>query len=146
MKTLLATLLLATTLFANASGTKEKSVASYRLTKSFNAQFGAVDNVVWRNAANNMVKAEFEMDEEKICAYFDRNGDFVAQTKEIKPDQLPKNLQAALREKAPGAEILNVFEMISDEERAWFVETTANNEHKLWKGNSFGKLSRYFIK
>jgi hypothetical protein len=146
MKTLILAVLLASSFFANASGTKEKSVTNMKLIQNFTAQFGHVDNVVWRSAMNNMTKAEFVMDDEKLCAFFDENGNYVAQTREITIQALPKKLKSALDEKAPGAEVLTVFEMVSNDEKAWFVETVANNEKKLWKGNTFGKLSRYYVK
>jgi hypothetical protein len=145
MKTLILAIFAASSFFANASGTKEKAVTNITLLQNFTAQFGQVDNVVWRNARNNMTKAEFVIDDEPVCAFFDETGNFVAQTKELKIGDLPKKLKSALNEKAPGAEVLNVFEMITNDERAWFVETLANNEKKLWKGNSFGKLSRYYV-
>lgn len=145
MKTLFLAAFLATSIIASASGTKEKSVTNMKMLHNFTAQFGHVDNVVWRSAMNNMTKAEFQIDNDKICAFFDDNGNYVAQTKQIGLGDLPKKLQAALNQKAPGAEVLTVFEMISNDEKAWFVETVANNERKVWKGNTFGKLSRYHM-
>lgn len=146
MKTLFLAVLVATSLLASASGTKEKNITNMKLLQNFTAQFGHVENVVWRSAMNDMTKAEFVMDNEKLCAFFDESGNYVAQTREIGISDLPKKLKAALDEKAPGAEVLTVFEMTSNDEKAWFVETVANNEKKLWKGNTFGKLSRYYVK
>ena len=145
MKTLFLAAFLATSLIATASGTKEKSITNMKLLNNFTAQFGHVDNVVWRSAMNNMTKAEFTIDDDKICAFFDESGSYVAQTRQISLEELPKKLQEALNEKAPGAEVLTVFEMTSNDEKAWFVETVARNEKKLWKGNTFGKLSRYYV-
>ena len=145
MKTLLLAALLSTSLIAGASGTREKSVTNVRMLQNFTAQYGHVDNVVWHSAMNNMVKAEFQMEDEKLCAYFDENGNYVAQTREITLSELPKKLKAALDEKAPGAEVISLFEMTTDNEKAWFVETKSLNENKLWKGTTFGKLSRYYV-
>lgn len=145
MKTLFLAAFLATSLIATASGTKEKNITNMKLLNNFTAQFGHVENVVWRSAMNNMTKAEFTIDDDKICAFFDESGSYVAQTRQISLEELPKKLQEALNEKAPGAEVLTVFEMTSNDEKAWFVETVASNEKKLWKGNTFGKLSRYYV-
>ena len=146
MKTTLLALLLSVSIIAAASGTREKSVTNVRMLQNFTAQYGNIDNVVWRSAMNNMVKAEFELEEEKICAYFDESGNYVAQTREITLSELPKKLQIALEEKAPGAEVVSLFEMVNDSEKAWFIETKSMNEKKLWKGNTFGKLARYYVK
>ena len=146
MKSILLTSLLAVTLFASASGTKEKNVANYRITQSFNAEFGQVKNVKWSSAMNNMIKADFEIDDEPVSAYFDENGVYVASTKIITLEELPKKLQASIKEKIAGANIDQVFEMTSTGEKSYFVETTSNNEKKVWKGDSFGKLTRYYLK
>ena len=146
MKTIFLSAFSAITLFAAASGTKEKSVASYQADRSFFAEFGQVDGVKWSNAMNNMTKADFVLDDEAICAYFDQNGDFVASTKAVDFNELPKSLRTAIHNKVPGANILSVFELNSKTERAWFVETELNNEKKVWKGTGLGSLARYYVK
>ena len=146
MKPLILSALLAISLMSFASGTKEKNVASYRLIYNFNAEFGQVDNVKWSSAMNDMTRADFILDDEPVCAYFDEQGDFVAATKTITFKDLPKKLQAAVLEKVPGATIETVFEMSSPEEKTWFIETNVNNEKKVWKGTNFGAITRYYVK
>jgi uncharacterized protein YozE (UPF0346 family) len=146
MKTILLSASLALCLLAGASGTKEKTVTTYRTIQNFTAEFGQVDNVKWSNAMNNMTKAEFVLDDEPVCAYFDVNGDFVAETRNVTFDELPKAIRSSINNKFPGAKILNLFEMTSRQEKTWFIETVYNNERKIWKSNSFGILSRYFEK
>jgi len=146
MKTIFLSAFLAITLLATASGTKDKTAASYKTSRSLFAEFGRVDNVKWSNAMNDMIKADFILDDEAICAFFDANGDFVASTKAVDFNELPKNLKTAINDKVPGANILTVFEFNSKTERAWFVETELNNEKKVWKGNGFGSLTRYYVK
>ncbi|MES2646812.1 MAG: hypothetical protein V4717_08065 [Bacteroidota bacterium] len=146
MKSIFLSAALAICLFATASGTREKSVANYRIIQSFNEEFGRVENLKWSSAMNNLVKADFELDNETMSAYFDENGEYVASTKIISLDQLPKKLQASIKEKVGDAKIDQVFEMTSIREKSFFVETTSNNEKKVWKGDSFGKLTRYYLK
>lgn len=146
MKTLLSALFIAGSLYATAAGTKEKSVVNYELRRNFMAEFGNVENIDWHPAANNMTRANFIQDDEKITAWFDESSKYVAQTREIKPVELPKKLRTALNEKAPGAIVVSVVKMKSDDENAWFVETVAGNERKVWKGNTLGRLSRYYTK
>lgn len=146
MKSFFLSAFLAITLLASASGTKEKKVASYRLSQNFQAEFGSIENVKWSSAMNNMTKADFVMDDEKLCAYFDENGNYVASTKSITFDELPKKLKIAMQDKLPGAKIETVFEMSSPTEKSWFIETIQNNERKIWKGNFFGMVTRYYVK
>ena len=146
MKSVILSALLAISLMSAASGTKEKNVTNYRLSHNFNAEFGMVDNVKWSSAMNNMTRADFVLDEEPVCAFFDEQGDFVASTKTMTFKNLPKKLQAAILEKVPGATIETVFEMTSPQEKSWYIETNVNNEKKVWKGSTFGTITRYYVK
>ncbi len=146
MKTILLSALMAISLLAGASGKKEeKNVVTYRTSQNFLNEFGQVDNVKWSNAMNNMTKADFILEDEPVSAYFDENGEFVASTKAITFEELPRALRTSINNKLPGAKILTVFEMSSRHEKSWFIETDFNNERKLWKGNSFGAFARYFV-
>jgi hypothetical protein len=146
MKTILLSALLAISLTAGASGKKdEKQVVTYRTSQNFLNEFGQVDNVKWSTAMNNMTKADFLLEDEPVTAYFDENGEFVASTKAITFEELPRALRSSINNKLPGAQILTVFEMSSRQEKSWFIETIFNNERKLWKGNSFGTVTRYFV-
>lgn len=146
MKSIILSALLAVSLMASASGTKEKTVVTYRLSHNFNAEFGQVENVKWSSAMNDMTRADFVLDDEPVCAYFNEAGEFVAATKTITFKDLPKKLQNRILEKVPGATIETVFEMSSPEEKSWYIETNQNNEKKVWKGTSFGMITRYYVK
>jgi hypothetical protein len=145
MKQLLFTVFIATSLFVSAAGTKEKTIVNLNLTKNFTARFGEVDNVSWSNAANGMTKATFETDNETHVAFFDESGNYVAETKTLALTDIPKKLRMALEEKAPGAQINNAFEMTTDDEKTWFVETEANGERKVWQWIGTGRLRRYYV-
>lgn len=144
MKTILLSASLVFSLLAGASGTKEKNAASYRAIQSFKTEFGQVEDVKWSSAMNNMTKADFILDDEPVTAFFDEAGEFVASTRAVAFETLPKALRTSFNAKMPGAKILTLFEVSSQQERVWFLQTQYNNEVKVWKGSAQGNLSRYF--
>lgn len=146
MKTFFISVLLLAGSFAIASGTKEKVSVSYHTLQSFQSEFGNIEDVKWSQAMNNMTKADFIMDDVPVVAYFDENGEFFASTIDLKFEDLPRELRKAVSEKLADAKILSVFEMTSKYERCYFIETEVDGKKKVWKGNSVGGLSRYFVK
>lgn len=144
MKTLLLSTAFAfVTLLATASGTKEKNVATYRTNQSLVAEFGDVDNLKWSAASNNLTRADFTVDDQAITAFFDDAGDYVASTRVMTLNDLPKKLKSTVTKKLSGENITNILYMTAKDESSYFIETQTDGIRKVWKGQDFGDLRLY---
>ena len=146
MKTIfLSAALAVSSIFAIASGIKEKSIASYRTTQNLAKEFGDVENLKWSSAANNMTRADFTVDDQKISAFFDDGGEYVASTKVLTLNDLSRKLQTALNKKLEGATITSVIQMTTAEDACYFIEAETNGVKKVWKGYDSGMVSAYKV-
>ena len=120
-----------------------KVQVSYKVSQAFEQEFGQQKDVVWTDAANNMLRADFKMDEETITAFFNEEGKYIATTRDMKPESLPLKLRLAVNEKTAGYTLNTVFEMISAEDHSFYIEATNGEYKKVFRGFSDGSISLY---
>lgn len=144
-KIILSAALAFSSIFAIASGTKEKSIASYRTVQNLAKEFGDVENLKWSSASNNMTRADFTVDDQKISAFFDEAGEYVASTKILTVNNLPKKILTSLNKKLEGATITSVIHMTTAEDSSYFIESELNGVKKVWKGYSSGMVGAYKV-
>ena len=147
MKTLILSAAVALlSLSASASGSKEKSNVSFRCVQSFEKEFGYIEDVKWSNSMNHMSRAEFVQDDEKVTAYFDEAGEYVASTTTMQFDQLPKMLRSRIKEKMPTANVVTVFRVTTGTDVSYYFETEKDGEKKLYKGKEYGDFTRHYVR
>jgi len=122
---------------------KKKNVATYRTNQSLVAEFGDVDNLKWSAASNNLTRADFTVDDQAITAFFDDAGEYVASTRVLTLNDLPKKLKSTVTKKLVGENITNILYMTAKEESSYFIETQTDGVRKVWKGQEFGDLKPY---
>jgi hypothetical protein len=133
-------------LSASASGSKEKSNVSFRCIQNFEREFGYIEDVKWSNSMNYMSRAEFVQDDEKVTAYFDETGEYVASTCTMKFDQLPKMLRNRITDKLPTANVTTVFKVTTGSNVSYYFETEKDGEKKLYKGTEYGDFTRHYVR
>ena len=140
MKTIiLAAALALTSVSVNADNHSASKKVSVSVTNSFIKEFGSVEEVIWSTAANNMLRASFIQDDEKVNAFFNENGEFMASTIELAPEKLPSKLKAAINKKVKDAVITEAVQLQGDDQ-AYFVKVYVNGVEKVYKGSSLGAL------
>jgi hypothetical protein len=139
MKTLLLAAITAlTSLSASANNKTAQKKVNITVVKAFESEFGEVQDVSWSNAAQNMLRANFTKDDEKISAFFNQAGEYIATTIERKASDLPAKLKAAINQKIKDCVIIEALEFIDDDEEAYFVKVYNNGTEKLYKGTALG--------
>jgi hypothetical protein len=107
MKKLFITAAIATMFSASvfaADGTKKTSTSvnvSYTVLNQFNTDFVDAKNVVW-SVNRNFQKAEFIVDNIKMTAFYNLQGDFVALTQDLDAKAIPAKTQKEIAEKYKG--------------------------------------------
>ena len=142
MKTILlaSALALATlTVTAKTNSNSSKKV-SFNTSKSFQQQFGDVENVAWSPAADHMTKATFTSEGETVTAFFNKEGEFVATTVNRSIDELPLKLKTSIRGYAKDAQVVEIVELQNDSEHAFYVKINTGAGEKILKGYNNGYL------
>jgi hypothetical protein len=93
---------------------------SKNVLSSFNKQFTGARDIKWESQVN-FIKAEFTIDEMTLYAYFNRNGELLAVTRFISPNQLPLEILTSLRKANKSFWISDLFEIRTEDGTAYYA-------------------------
>ncbi|HEX2535315.1 MAG TPA: hypothetical protein VHK69_16335 [Chitinophagaceae bacterium] len=128
MKLILITLALFASLLGQANQTNDDKVVPAVL-RNFNADFKNAQDVAW-TSGDNFYKAQFLLNGQHATAYYNRDGRFMAVTRNLTSLQLPIVLQSALKRDFSQHWISGLFEVSSEEGVSYFV-TLENADQTL---------------
>ena len=111
---------------------------TYKAKESFAQQFGAVKNVTWTDARNNMVKAEFQLEDQKVTAFFNEYGDYLATSITVTKNQLPLRIRLAMDNELKGASIDELIQVESANENAYYFKAN----QKIYKAFGTGEIQQ----
>ena len=114
---LLSIVLVSFTAFSFAA---DAPVISKNVISSFNKEFSNARDIKWENQAN-FVKAEFTVNDMVLFAYFNKNGELLAVTRFISPNQLPLEILTTLKKIHTGYWISDLFEIQTESGTAYYA-------------------------
>jgi hypothetical protein len=127
---LLSIALMSLTVFSFANATP--SSVSKSVVTSFNRQFSNAINVQWEST-ENYVKAQFSVNDMVLSAYFNSNGELIAITRYISPNQLPLELQSSLKKMVANSWVSDLFEIQTETGTSYYVTTENANQIVILK-------------
>jgi hypothetical protein len=122
---LLSIALVSLTAFSFASVTPSTtsdapSSISKNVINSFNREFANASNIQWEIKAN-FVKAQFNVNDMVLFAYFNTNGELIAVTRFISPNQLPLELLTSLKKTNSNYWVSDLFEIQTETGTSYFA-------------------------
>ena len=120
-----------------------EKLTTYAANESLKAIYGKVGVVVWRQAKDNLLRADFTLDGEKHSAFFEADGRHVATTVETSLDRLPTAVHKAITAKTKGKEMIGLVQYTSETETAYFVEILDGKRKSIFKISPTGTVSRF---
>ena len=99
------------------------------VTNSFKKDFSNAREVKWENG-KIFVKATFKLDDQVTYAYYSKDGELIAITRNIVSTQLPINQQISLRKNYKDFWISDLFEVNSNNETTYYI-TLENADTKM---------------
>jgi len=126
---------------AFADGTKKAATvsASYAVTSQFNADFADAKNVTW-TVNKNFQKADFILNDAKMTAFYNFQGDFVAVTQNVDAKAIPAKAQKEIAEDYKGYAVNEVIVVQNNtelnsaaDETAYFVDLKNDTKEVLVK-------------
>src|SRR6187200_401906 len=140
MKKLLLVLGLVATMGVCSAYPSER--VSQKVLTSFKTEFTNAQNVEWETG-NNYFKATFTMNEQRIFAYYNVDGQLLSIARHISSIQLPVNLYTALKNDHSKYWISDLFEVSNSEGLHYYVTLeTADSKLVMHSGNG-GSWSTY---
>jgi hypothetical protein len=123
---LLSIVLVSFTAFSFAA---DAPAISKNVISSFNKLFSNARDIKWENQSN-FVKAEFTVNDMVLFAYFNKNGELLAVTRFISPNQLPLEILTSLKNNYSGYWISDLFEIRTDNGTSYYA-TLENADHTI---------------
>ena len=141
MKLLIIALSLFTTVLAK-TGYANETVITPVVLNNFQNSFADANNVSW-SEVNGMYKARFYVNKQFITGYYNVDGDLVAMIKNISTSELPKSLQASLRNSIGQFWITDLFEIINEDGKSYYITLENADSQVVLKSESNKKWSVY---
>lgn len=149
MKTILIAAAMALTTFTASANKETRGATATRVSSTvkfaFEKEFGKIDNVNWSTTNNYLFRANFTNQEEKVSAFFDKDGTYIATTIQVPVENIPARLKTAVLQREIDGVITESFEFLSDGDRAFYINVYNNGKEKLYKGYENGYVHRVIL-
>jgi hypothetical protein len=120
MKKRILLLSIALVSFTAFSFAAETPAVSKNIVSSFNKQFSNAQDIQW-DTHGNYVKAQFTMNDMVLFAFFNNNGDLLAITRFISPNQLPLSLLSNLKKEFTNYWVSDLFEIQTENGTSYYA-------------------------
>jgi hypothetical protein len=128
MKKIMMMLALVLTISTSFAFTGEEAINKQALN-AFKTEFAGATEAAW-TVGSNYYKVAFTMNQQKLFAFYNSDGEFMAVTRYISSFQLPLNLQSSLKKSYGNYWISDLFEMASSDETGYYI-TLENADTKI---------------
>jgi len=128
MKKMMIALALMFSITMSYAFTGEEAV-SKQVLAAFKTEYASATEVAW-TTGNSYYKVAFTMNEQRLFAYYNTQGEFMAVTRNISSFQLPLNLQSSLKKSYGNYWISDLFEMAGNDVTGYYV-TLENADSKV---------------
>jgi len=108
----------------------------------FNREFVNAKDVKWESH-KNFIKVSFQMNDMVLFAYYLPNGDQLAVTRFISPNQLPIRLLTTLKKDHSGYWISDLFELNDNDGTEYYITIENDSQTKVLKSSADGEWSTY---
>ena len=110
----------------------------------FNREFVNAKDVKWESH-KKFIKVSFQLNDMVLFAYYLPNGDQLAVTRFISPNQLPIRLLTTLKKDHSGYWISDLFELSDNDGTEYYITIENDSQTKVLKSSADGEWSTYSI-
>lgn len=100
-----------------------------KVLTAFNQKFVQASDIKW-HTTENYVEAAFRMNEQFMVAYFSESGELLGLSRNLLVNQLPMNLQAAVKKNYKSSWVTELFELAKENETTYYA-TLENADQKV---------------
>jgi hypothetical protein len=122
-------IVIAAALFVSLSAFANEKIVSQKVLNAFQTEFTSAQEVAW-TVISDYYKADFDMNGQKVSAFYNTDGDLMGITRNISPVQLPVRLQINLRKNYVNYWISDLFEVAKNSGTTYYV-TMEDGDKKI---------------
>ena len=138
MKKLITSAILSV-LIATSSFATEKDKVNHFATANFSQEFKYVKNVTW-TSTENYVKASFVLNDKRMEALYDHEGNKIATCSAISIDDLPTNAKRVFAKKYADYTVNEAIQAEGADETSYYISAETNEQSLLLKVSSGGQV------
>jgi hypothetical protein len=136
-KVLFAALVLITIGTSAFAGTKNVSSIA---KNSFQTEFSQASNAIW-TAGEDYSKVTFTLNDVRMEAFYEANGDMIGTSKAISIDQLPVSAKRTFTKKYGNFEVKEAIRFEGSDDAAYFISAENEKESVVVKIDEFSRIS-----
>jgi len=140
MKKIISILALVLTVSTSFAFSGREPVSSQALN-TFSSEYVGATDATW-TINKDFYEVTFTLDGQRMSAYFNKSGDFLAVTHNISSVQLPNGLKRNLKKLMGNSWITDLFEITNNDQTSWYVTLESADQKIVWKSNG-GKWKVY---
>lgn len=142
MKKLIIAAIAAIAITATAFAADGGKNVNYWVLSKFNNTYKEATNVNWI-VTSQYAKASFLLEGQRVEAYYSTEGDFIAESKAIPPQELPKAARKSIEKKYSGFTLKEVIQYATPERTEYYVSMENEKESKILKISADGEIEVY---
>ena len=131
--TILALVLTVSTTFAFTGG----EMVNKQVMSTFKTEFVGASDATW-TASSNFYKVAFTINGERLFAYYNKSGEFIAVSRNISSMTLPGSLKKSLKKLMSNGWISDLFEISNYDETSWYVTLETADSKIVLKSDNGG--------
>jgi hypothetical protein len=136
---LLSIVLVSFTAFSFAA---DAPAVSKNVISSFNKQFSNARDIKWEHQAN-FEKVEFTMNDMVLFAYFNNNGELLAVSRFISPNQLPLQILTSLKSNYADYWVSDLFEIQTENGTSYYATIENANQILILKSEGMSEWQTF---
>ena len=122
-------LIIAAAMFVSMSAFAGKESVNEKVLNAFKTEFVNANQVEW-TISPDYFKASFDLNGQRVFAFYNTDGELMGLSRNIASSQLPVKLQASLKNNYKGFWISDLFEMSNNNGTSYYV-TLENGSNKV---------------
>ena len=135
-------MIIAAAMFVSLSAFANEEKVNPKVLSSFHTEFSTVQNVEW-TVRQEFYEAAFDMNGQRVSAFFNSDGDLMGITRNISSAQLPVKLQSSLKNKYNSYWITNLFEVANNDGTTYYVTLEEGDKKVVLKATAGSDWNTY---
>jgi opacity protein-like surface antigen len=113
-----------------------------KVKNNFEAQFAEATNVSW-STGGKFTRASFELNDQKIEAFYGSDGEAIGYSRQIGLKQLPQNAVKKINKLYADYKVAEVIEFTQEGDKNYYVSLENGNNKQILEVSIFGDVSKY---
>ena len=115
---------------------------NYKVKNSFEKQFADAQNVTW-GTSENYIKASFTLLDEKVEAFYGKDGDLIGLSRKVDLKSLPLNAIQKIKKEYASYKVTDTIEFDQDGDKSYYVSLEDGNKKQILQVSLYGNISVY---